>query len=291
MRALKPKQKDDASRKAPRKLPAPVPTAVEEMKHFANRIMQKLFGVTHDWYRQRDIVKNNYELGRKHFILGHANDAVLRFKFTTWLSPGHADAWYYLGRAWLMSGKRAQATRALKKALEINPAHEGAANALAAVAAVYDTNTPKITLQNVGTDATGALAKLHEESFLIPWNEKGFHDLLSVAGTQAWISGAASLPMGMIVCRALGEQYEIITLAVSPDWRGRGLARQLLAQATAHARETGAKSMFLEVSENNRVAHDFYEHAGFAIISRRKDYYREPDGSYRDALVMRHELA
>lgn len=69
----------------------------------------------------RDIVKNNYELGRKHYELGNFEDAIFRFKFLTWMEPKHADSWYWLGASYLAMEKRNNAKAALKKALEIRP--------------------------------------------------------------------------------------------------------------------------------------------------------------------------
>jgi ribosomal-protein-alanine N-acetyltransferase len=276
MFALKPKQKPET----------PAPSFVEDWKDKGNWAMQKLFGVSKDWYKERDIAKNNYLLGVMHFRMGSPFDAVLRFKFVTWLNPKHADAWYGLGRAYLMDGKRAAAEKALKKAVELNPSHADAKTLIVVIPKVYDAAKPAIAVTEVGKDSCAALARLHHDAFLKDWNEKAFADLLAIAGTQSWITGVPQLPMGMIVGRALGEQYEILTLAVSPDWRGRGLAKQLMEALTARAKETGAKTIFLEVQDDNKVARAFYDHAGFAIIDTRKNYYKQPDGTYRDAVVM-----
>ncbi|MEQ1704654.1 MAG: hypothetical protein ABL867_01615 [Rickettsiales bacterium] len=71
--------------------------------------------------KARDIVKNNYELGRKHYDLGNFDDAVFRFKFLTWMEPKHADGWYWLAASYMAVDKKLNAKIALIKALQIKP--------------------------------------------------------------------------------------------------------------------------------------------------------------------------
>lgn len=251
----------------------------------ADKAMQQLFQLPEGWHKERDIVKNNMELGIRHYRLSHGRDAFFRFKVATWFGAGHADAWYYLGRTCLALGKRQAGITALKKAVVLSHAEA------AAVLAVAEAKAPAIALKEAGADQAAALAKLHEDSFLTSWKEKEIADMLAIAGTKAWIAGTETLAMGMMIGRALAEQYEILTIVVMPEWRGRGIAKQLLAHAIAEAKQGGAKTMFLEVAEDNFSARGFYEQAGFTLVNRRKDYYRQPDGGFTDALVMRLEIA
>jgi GNAT superfamily N-acetyltransferase len=55
----------------------------------------------------------------------------------------------------------------------------------------------------------------------------------------------------------------ISDLAVLPEYRGRGIGRQLLAAVERKARELGCCKVTLEVQENNARARQVYEHAGF----------------------------
>lgn len=259
----------------------------EQAKSKANRWMQTLFHVSPDWHKERDIVKNNYSLGIRHFTLGHPKDAVLRFKLTTWFSPGHTDAWYYLGRAYIMNGKQGAATAAFRKAQTLKSSYKDTDALLAAIPQMFDGKAPPIKVQAA---SAAILTKLHQDSFLQYWKEKDIADMLAIAGTQGWVAGLPSLPMGMIIGRQLPDEYEILTIAVSPEWRSRNLAKALLNHALAEAKAKNAKAAFLEVAEDNAAARGFYENAGFATISRRKAYYKNVDGTFTDAIVMRKEL-
>ncbi len=270
----------------------------ERLVDAADQAMQRWFHLPQGWYMQRDIVKNNYALGIKNFRAGRYQDAALRLKITTWLDPKHADAWYTLGRALLAFGKRAQGLKALEKAAALS--HEDAVTLTAVFTA------EKSTISIHAAKAAAALSALHQDSFPAFWKEKDIAEMLAIAGTEASIAGTPQLAMGMIMGRALGDQYEILTMAVSPEWRRRGIGRLLLGHAKTEAKKSGAKTMFLEVAEDNIAAARLYGQEGFTEISRRKDYYKNADGlptpkrsrsgfaqagGFTDAIVMRLEFA
>jgi predicted TPR repeat methyltransferase len=84
-----------------------------------------------NWQKLHDITKNNYELGLHHLRLQNISDAVLRFRFVTWLDPKHADGWYYLGISYMAERKTKQALNAFRHALRARPKYEEAAYMLA----------------------------------------------------------------------------------------------------------------------------------------------------------------
>ena len=97
--------------------------------------------------------------------------------------------------------------------------------------------------------------------------------------------------MGMIVIRVQHEQADIITLAVRPEFRKRGVARALVEQALCDMKAQGATEIFLDVEDGNLAAIALYEALGFTRQRRRKLYYRQKDGTYTDALVMAKKIA
>ena len=86
---------------------------------------------------------------------------------------------------------------------------------------------------------------------------------------------------GYLAARSVAaDEHEILNLAVAPEFRRQGIARQLVNSLTADFR--GA--IFLEVRESNRVALNLYKSMGFQQISRRAQYYEFPDEA---AIVMK----
>ena len=91
-------------------------------------------------------------------------------------------------------------------------------------------------------------------------------------------------PVGFALVRAAPGEEELLLIAVQPEFRGAGLAKRLLEQFTAAARERGAERIFLEMRENN-PAEKLYRTFGFETIGRRPKYYSKSDGSRIDAIT------
>ncbi|CAN5216409.1 GNAT family N-acetyltransferase [soil metagenome] len=130
-------------------------------------------------------------------------------------------------------------------------------------------------------DVAATLADLHGHAFDRPWNAEAFAVLLSQPGVFA-----IAEPDGMILCRAVLDEAEILTLAVRPDARGRGLGRRLTLAASAFAAQMGVERLFLEVAEDNVAACALYAQVGFIAEGRRRAYYSRGSGSAVDALLL-----
>lgn len=121
-------------------------------------------------------------------------------------------------------------------------------------------------------DDVALLAALHAESFAEGWTAKALTDLLGTPGTFAvWTED------GFVLARAAGGEAEILTLAVRPAARGKGLGRALLQAALDRAAQDGAAVMFLEVGADNPAARALYAGLGFAKVGQRKGYYAGGD--------------
>ncbi len=84
----------------------------------------------------------------------------------------------------------------------------------------------------------------------------------------------------------LGLESEIMTLAVLPQARGQGIARQLLRQLLIQAKAEGATAVLLEVRADNAAAQALYQSFGFTRLALRRGYYQTQTGS-ADAHIMR----
>jgi len=86
---------------------------------------------------------------------------------------------------------------------------------------------------------------------------------------------------------APGIEADILTVAVLPDYRRQGIAKEFMRQIEAYALERKASAMMLEVEISNESAIKLYESLGYMKISVRMDYY----GPGKDAHVMRKEFS
>lgn len=136
-----------------------------------------------------------------------------------------------------------------------------------------------------------SLARLHGASFHRGWGEGEFEDMLSQRNTLVHRLRLRSKFIGFAVSRMAADEAEILSIAIAPGQRGRGLSRQLLLTHLGHLAGRGVRTVFLEVEENNQPARRLYDRAGFAIAGRRERYYREAGGEQLNALVMRRDLS
>lgn len=89
---------------------------------------------------------------------------------------------------------------------------------------------------------------------------------------------------------AIHDEAEILTVATAPDHQRQGKARAALDEFLNHAIVRKISKIFLEVASNNAAAIALYVQAGFAQTGLRQNYYRKPDGSREDAIVMQLNL-
>ena len=136
-----------------------------------------------------------------------------------------------------------------------------------------------------------ALARLHGASFHRGWGEAEFEQMLGERNTLAHRLRRGGTVIGFAVSRMAADEAEILSIAIAPGHRGRGLSRDLFLTHLGHLAGRGVRSIFLEVEENNQPARRLYQWAGFAVVGRRERYYKEAGGVELNALVMRRDLS
>ena len=139
-----------------------------------------------------------------------------------------------------------------------------------------------MTPRKTAHDDARLLAALHGSAFERPWDEPAFEALLVTFN----VFGLMLDGQGFILCRAVADEAEILTLAVAPLVRRNGVARALVEAAAATAAARGAESLFLEVAADNAPALALYAGAGFEPAGLRKGYY----ANGADAMVLRRTL-
>jgi len=131
-----------------------------------------------------------------------------------------------------------------------------------------------------------AIAALHKASFQRGWGEEEVYSLLIDKNVIAHRAMTGRVMAGFILSRLAAGEAEILSVAIAPKQRGRGLSRPLLDLNLRRLAGLGARTVFLEVDENNAPARALYRRAGFADVGRRKSYYQ----SGANALVLRRDL-
>lgn len=130
------------------------------------------------------------------------------------------------------------------------------------------------------------LATLHARCFTSmppPWSAAGFAALL---GDPHVVLRDDHLSRGFALIRVIGDEAELLTLAVDPTFRRNGIGRGLMERVDTCAQTRGAQKIFLEVAETNQAARALYDTCGFRQVGRRPGYFRAPDAGAVAALIL-----
>ena len=90
------------------------------------------------------------------------------------------------------------------------------------------------------------------------------------------VATAAGNVIGWCCCRIIGEEAELLKIAVGGEYRRRGIATALLLDAEQQLCRVGARRLYLEVRRQNQAARRFYQANGFSEEGRRRAYYSRP---------------
>lgn len=126
-----------------------------------------------------------------------------------------------------------------------------------------------------------ALAALHAAAFPAPWDAAAFAALSAQPGVLALVEDD-----GFILIRVVADEAEILTLAVRPEARRRGIGARLVRAASVRAADLGAERLLLEVAQDNAAARGLYARCGFIEVGRRRGYYARPGAAAADALTL-----
>ena len=148
-----------------------------------------------------------------------------------------------------------------------------------------------ITYRQPTTLDLPVLASYEKELFpYSPWSTSQFKEEFAGIPTTRFMAIAESENKIVGYCGvflpAPGVEADILTVAVLPEYRRQGIAREFMRQIEEWAKERGAIAMMLEVEKSNSAAIELYKNLGYLQISVRMDYY----GAGQDAFVMRKEF-
>ncbi len=134
-----------------------------------------------------------------------------------------------------------------------------------------------------------AVDELERQLFPVDaWPLQMFVAELAQAGTRHYlVAERAGQIVGYAGLMCIEPIADVQTIAVAPEYEGRGIGSALLTALIRESRLRRAEDVLLEVRADNPRAQQLYRRYGFEQIHLRARYYR--DGV--DALIMRLRLA
>ncbi len=144
-------------------------------------------------------------------------------------------------------------------------------------------------IEPMRTDDIKQVMHIERVSFPAPWPATAYrydltkNDLATYLVLRLMRPRRAPLLLGYGGFWLMVDEAHISTIAVHPQWRGRGLGAMLLLALAEVALRRGAERLTLEVRESNTKAQNLYRKYAFAVVGRRRRYYHDND---EDALIM-----
>tara|TARA_B100001250_G_C19806756_1_gene793686 strand:- start:1260 stop:1691 length:432 start_codon:yes stop_codon:yes gene_type:complete len=95
---------------------------------------------------------------------------------------------------------------------------------------------------------------------------------------------------GIAVYSSVEEESELYFLGIEEHKKNIGYGARLLQKVITDSKALGAKAIFIEVNELNKVAIKLYVKCGFKKYGVRKNYYKNALNSFDDAVLMKLQL-
>lgn len=132
----------------------------------------------------------------------------------------------------------------------------------------------QVTVAAMAEEHVAALAELERLCFADPWSEAALAEELHNPCAAFLVAQCDGRVVGYVGCHHIAGEGYITNVAVHPDCRRQGVARQLLTEALS--RWQGLSRVTLEVRVSNAGAIALYEGLGFVCEGIRPRFYAHP---------------
>ena len=117
------------------------------------------------------------------------------------------------------------------------------------------------------------------------WSRIEINDLIKKMGFYSTIFLEQKKIEGFGMFLEVHNYLDLYSLFVSPKYRKRGIATNIINRAVNHCKRKNLRKIILEVNEKNTKALNFYISKSFIKTGRRKNYYQLGE-NYFDAILM-----
>lgn len=130
------------------------------------------------------------------------------------------------------------------------------------------------------------IAALERVCFSDPWPEAAVESELTNPLSLWLVAVEDGQVAGYVGSQSVLGEADVMNVAVSPEFRRRGVARALLLALERRLVENAVHCLTLEVRASNESAISLYHSLGYVQVGRRPNYYHKPR---EDALILRKE--
>lgn len=158
--------------------------------------------------------------------------------------------------------------------------------------------SPKYSVEEAKREHIDAVIRINEACLPEHYSRYFYEDLLTRFPRTFLIVRRGTEVVGYVMCRiefGLSEiqrmrfrrKGHVVSIAVLPNHRRRGVGTLLMREAMKGMAGYGADEFFLETRISNAPAISFYQKLGFQITSIKKRYYLDGEDGY--LMAMAHE--
>jgi ribosomal-protein-alanine N-acetyltransferase len=138
-----------------------------------------------------------------------------------------------------------------------------------------------VSLRRLAYSDLPGVISIERRSFPTPWSLAMFVLELSKPSGICLAAEHDGELIGYLVCARYEDVWHLMNVAIHPEHRRRGIARQMIERLFE---DTGPRGKItLEVRVSNTAAIEMYERFGFRHAGRRRRYYHD---NGEDALIM-----
>ncbi len=133
----------------------------------------------------------------------------------------------------------------------------------------------KIKITRAKASDVDAISEIEKACFAVPWSYEMLHsDIVdSIVADYFVAKDEQGRALGFCGMYDVAEEAHITNIGVLPQYRGRGIAGQLVATMIKNAEAHGCQAITLEVRVGNEPAIRLYRKYGFVTEGIRKHYY------------------
>jgi len=130
-----------------------------------------------------------------------------------------------------------------------------------------------------------AIEEIERDSYPTPWSRSMFAGELAKPSSICLGAVDAELDelVGYLIISRYVDAWHVMNIAVAPEYRRRGIARQLMERLFDVTARDARRGYTLEVRVSNEGAIELYRRLGFQPRGIRRGYYTD---NREDALIM-----
>ena len=127
------------------------------------------------------------------------------------------------------------------------------------------------------------IAEIEKACFSTPWSENAINEELFNPLSVFFVAKYEDTVVGYIGMHHVIDEGFIANVAVSPQFRQKGIAKALIQTLIAYAEQHALSFITLEVRKSNQNAINLYTGQGFITEGERRHFYEHPK---EDAYIM-----